>query len=214
MLVTLGGCAYNRQYFRPTERVRGQTLQGYHEAFYELVGPQGRFGEAKVWSLGAYRQGDDSVMEVTLELHNTSAQPIEISATDLTLSPVRTSSTVFKKVAAAETGVFQVKPESHATLKVHFVLPPGVLPGAVNAFRFAWKVRNAQQSYAQTTPFLEESAFYPQPDHAYIYYSSVYPCWPYDPYCVGFYNDWPYGRYPPPPPPYRPPPRRRVDVSR
>jgi len=40
MFVALGGCAHNRQYFRPTKRVRGQTLQGYHEAFYELVGPQ------------------------------------------------------------------------------------------------------------------------------------------------------------------------------
>lgn len=215
VLVVLGGCAHNRQYFRPTERVRGQTLQGYHEAFYDLVGPQGGFGEAKVWTVGAYRRGDDSVLEVTLEIHNTSAHPIEISAKDLSLSPVRTSHEVFKQIAPAESGVFKVKPESHAGLKVHFILPAGVRPGEVSSFRFAWKVRGPEQSYAQMTPFREESAFYPPPDRAYLYYSAVYPCSPYDVHCIGFYGAWPYGGYPPgypyPPPPHEE--RRRVVVD-
>jgi hypothetical protein len=197
MFVVLGGCAHNRQYFRPTERVRGQTLSGYHEAFYDLVGPQGRFGEAKVWSIGAYRRGDASVLEVSLEVHNTSAQPIEISAKDLRLSPVRTSSQVFQQVAPAETGVFQVKPQSHAGVKVHFILPAGVLPGEVSSFRFAWKVGSAAQSYAQATPFREEAAFYPPPIYqGYIYYSPFYYCSPYDPYCLGHYDYGPYWRYP------------------
>jgi hypothetical protein len=212
LFVALGGCAHNRQYFRPTERVRGQTLQGYHEAFYDLAGAQGGFGEAKVWSVGAYRRGDDSVVEVTLELHNTSAKPIDVSAKDLALWHVRTSHQAFKRLPAAESGVFQVKPESHASLKVHFVLPHGVLPGEVGSFGFAWKVRNAEQSYVQATPFLEEAAFYPPPDHGY-YYAAMYPCSPYDPYCIGFYGGYPYSWYPPPyPPPHEV--RRRVDVHR
>jgi hypothetical protein len=89
-----------------------------------------------------------------------------------------------------------------------------VLPGEVSSFGFAWRVKSAEQSYAQATPFREEAAFYPPPDRRYIYYSPVYPCSPYDLNCVGFYDDWPYGRYRPPSGPSEPPreERRRVEV--
>ena len=190
--IVLGGCAHNRQYFRPTERVRGQTVQGYHEAFYELVGAQGRFGEAKVWSLGAYRRAGESVVEVTLDVHNTSAQPIEVSAKDLMLDPVRTRSRTLRQLAPAETGVFKVQPEQRASVVAHFLLPDGILPGEVMSFGFGWRVKNVAQTYAQATPFREESAFYPPPSSGYIYYSPVYACSPYDVHCVGFYDDWRY----------------------
>ncbi|HKU45177.1 MAG TPA: hypothetical protein VJR89_43755 [Polyangiales bacterium] len=212
--IAFSGCAHERNYFRPTERVRGQTLQGYHEAFYDLVGPQGRFGEAKVWSVGSYRSGEDSVIEVGLSLHNTSGKPIELSARELELDPVRISGKTVRHLRPAETGVFRVQPEKQADVKVHFLLPGSVYPGAVTSFGLRWRVRNGDQSYAQSTPFLEESAFYPN-DRSYIYYSTAWPCSPYDVHCVGFY--YPYGPYPygygPPPPP--PPPhieRRRVEV--
>jgi hypothetical protein len=219
MFVVLGGCAQNRQYFRPTERVRGQTLQGYHEAFYELLGPSGRFCEAKVWSIGAYRRGDDSVLEVSLEVHNTSAQPIEISAKDLRLWRVRTSSQVFKELPPAETGVFRIKSEAQAGVKVHFILPAGVSPGEVTSFGFAWKVRNAEQSYALATPFREEAAYYPPSVCGYGYCSSFYSCSPYDLHCIGYgyYDYWPYGHYYPAPPSGFYPvheERRRVEVNR
>ena len=210
-LLTVVGCAHNRQYFRPTERVKGQTLQGYPEAFYELVGAQGRFGEAKVWSVGAYKRGGKSVVEVTLDVHNTSGQPVEISARDLVLDPVRTRGGNLNKLAAAETGVFKVKPEARASVRVHFLLPNGLSPGEVRSFGFNWRVRNVDQSYAQATPFREEIAYSP-PLYRDMYYHSVYPCSPYDLSCVGFYDDWPYSR-----PVYVPvhehrEERRRVDV--
>lgn len=213
MLVVLGGCAQNRQYFRPTERVRGQTVSGYHEAFYDLVGPRGGFGEAKIWTVGAYRQGDNGVVEVTLDVHNTSGQPISISAKDLQLASVRTWKISIKAIPAAETGVFQVKPESHASVKVHFVLPPGMSPGEVSSFGFVWKVQNVDQTYTQATPFREEAAFY---SSSSLYYSSMHPCFPHDLYCYGYWDAWPYTYYAAPlPPPY---PvheqRRRVDVNR
>lgn len=194
LFLVASGCAYNRQYFRPTERVRGQTMQGYHESFYELIGPNGRFGEAKIWSAGAYRKGDDSVIEVTLELHNTSAKPIEVSAQDLRLDPVRGSNGVLRDVPPGETGTFRVGPEARASVRVHFILPRDWLPGHVRGFGFAWKVRNVDQSYAQVTPFREEVYYYAPPP-GYIYYNRVYPCSPYDVSCVGFYGDWPYGPY-------------------
>lgn len=212
-VIALSGCAHDRQYFRPTERVRGQTVQGYHEAFYELVGSQGRFGEAKVWSTGAYRRGDDSVVEVGLDIHNTSGQPIEISAKSLLLDPVRTRDEPLRKIPAAETGVFKVAPESRASLRAHFLLPDGVRPGAVTSFGFHWRVANGPQSYAQVTPFREEAAYYPSYERGRVYYSPVYACSPYDMHCVGFYDDWPY-RYRYAPVPVHPPEeRRRVRVG-
>jgi len=211
-LLTLAGCAHNRQYFRPTERVRGETLQGYAEAFYELVGSQGRFGEAKVWSVGAYKRGDQSVVEVTLDVHNTSAKPVEISAKDLVLDPVRTREGNLTKLPAAETGVFKVQPESRASVRVHFLLPAGLVPGEVRSFGFNWRVKNVEQTYAQATPFREEMAYAPPPYRGDLYYHSVYPCSPYDMSCVGFYDDWPYHRPVYVPVPYEREERRRVDV--
>jgi hypothetical protein len=196
LLLVASGCAYNRQYFRPTERVRGQTMQGYGESFYELIGPSGRFGEAKVWSAGAYRKGDDSVVEVTLELHNTSGKSVDVSAKDLRLDPVRGPKGELRNVPAAETGTFTLGPEARSSLKVHFVLPPEWSPAHVTSFGFVWKVKNAGQSYAQSTPFREEVPYYYGPPGP-IYYNPAYPCSPYDVSCVGFYGDWPYGPYAP-----------------
>lgn len=217
LLIAASGCAYNRQYFRPTERVRGQTVQGYQESFYDLIGSRGRFGEAKVWSVGAYRHGDDSVVDVTLELHNTSGKPIEVSARDLRLDPVRGSKGELRQLAPAETGTFRVGPESRASLRVHFALPDAWLPGHVRSFNFVWKVKNVEQSYAQATPFREEESYYLALPPGYLHYSAVYPCSPYDVHCVGFYSDWPYSGYGYGGPPViieRPAPveRRRVEV--
>lgn len=192
LIIAASGCAYNRQYFRPTERVRGQTVQGYQEAFYNLVGPRGAFGEAKVWSPGAYRHKDDSVIEVTLELHNTSGQQLAVAAQDLRLDPVRGQKGVLRNLTPAESGVFRVQSQARASVQVHFILPAGWKPGHVQSFGFAWRVTNADQAYAQATPFREEAAYYPTPPPGYPYYSPVYPCSPYDVHCVGFYDGWPY----------------------
>lgn len=214
--LAFGGCAADRQYFRPTERIRGQTVEGYHEAFYDLAGATGRFGEAKVWSRGGYRSGDDSVIEVGLTLHNTSGQEVQLSAKDLELDPVHVSGQSLRHVKPAETGLFRVAAEKQADVKVHFLLPQSVHPGSVTSFRFLWKVRNGGQSYVQTTAFLEEAAYYP-PDR-YLYYSAAWPCSPYSVSCVGFYYGYPYGPwpypygYPPPPPPPPAIPRHRVQT--
>lgn len=211
LLVLASGCAHNRQYFRPTERVRGQTVHGYHEAFYDLVGPRGPFGEAKVWTIGAYRSGDDSVLEVSLELHNTSAQPISVAASDVRLDPVRVGRSVLRDLRPQETGTFQVKPEGRGEMKLHFLLPKGITPGHVTSFALLWRAQNVDQSYAQKTPFREENAYYPPRDmpYPYPYYSSIYPCSPYDIHCVGSY--WPYEpRHSAP----APSGRKRVDVGK
>ena len=89
LVATAAGCADSRQYFRPTEHVYGQTMRGDGEAIYSLVGPFGPFGEAKVWSRGAFREDGATLLYATIDLHNTSGVPIIIDPQRVRLDPVR-----------------------------------------------------------------------------------------------------------------------------
>lgn len=190
----LGGCGASRQYFQPTERVRGTTLQGYPEAIYELVGPSGQFGEAKVWSRGAYRgPNKTTVVHASIEIHNTSAAPIQLRSADVRLDPVRTDDGVLTEIKPAEARDYEIPPGAIRELRFHFVLPAGTSPGEVSAFRLRWSVTSAGRSYSQHTPFVEEYRRY-----GYYGYGPPYPyhyfCDPFDPFC--FYRGpyyYPYG---------------------
>jgi hypothetical protein len=180
----LGGCAVNRAYFEPTEHARGRTMHGYREAMYELVGPQGRFGEAKVWSRGAYRHDDRTVIQVALELHNTGAKPFDLRAADVVLDPVRADDSVIANVAPAENSDIVFASGAIGEAAFHFVLPPDVDPGDVHGFRVRWTVRSPEFAYTQNTPFMRERttgvyAYYPY--RPYPYYG--WWCDPFDPFC-------------------------------
>jgi hypothetical protein len=191
----LGGCAARWQYFQPTEHVHGTTLQGFKEAIYELHGPQGRFGEAKVWSRGAYRgPGGRTVIHLGIELHNTSGVTLELYAADVRLDRVRTAGGVLTEVAPAETGSYVAQPTAIVEARFHFVLPAGTSPGDVTAFRARWRVLSAGQSYQQYTPFAEQyRGYWVGPPYSYYRYY----CDPFDPYCFypGPYYYHPYGGY-------------------
>jgi hypothetical protein len=213
-VLLLGGCAASRQYFQPTERVRGVTIQGYRESIYPLMGPHGHFGEAKLWSRGAYRgPGGLTVVHVSIEIHNTSGAHIELAATDVRLDPVRTDDGVLTDVAPAETSRFAVAPGTIVEERFHFVLPAGTTPGEVSAFRVRWRVTNAGQTYSQHTPFVEHYWRYGYgPRYGYGYH---YFCDPFDPFCFGPG----YGYYGPTYGVYRPiyvspPPRSSVHFRR
>lgn len=182
-VVLLGGCAVNHAYFEPTEHVHGRTMHGYREAMYDLVGPQGRFGEAKVWSRGAYRHEDRTVIQVAIELHNTGGKPFDLRASDVVLDPVRADDTAIANVPAAENSDLVFASGAIGEAGFHFVLPPDVDPGDVRGFRVRWTVRSPEFSYSQNTPFMRERtgtyAYYPYP--AYPYYG--WWCDPFDPFC-------------------------------
>ena len=202
LLVTalvLAGCAASRQYFEPTERVRGATLQGYPESIYELTGPQGHFGEAKVWSRGSYRGEGGTVVHVSIEIHNTSGQNVELKSQDVRLDPVHTEDGVLTDLAPAETQTYNVPAATIREVRLHFVLPPGTTPGEVNAFRVRWHVTNGAQAYSQLTPFVQEDRRY---GYAYgpMYgqvYGYAYYCNAFDPFCFypgPYYHGGYYGR--------------------
>jgi hypothetical protein len=184
--VLLAGCAAQRQYFQPTERQHGETVHGYPEAIYTLVGPQGQFGEAKLWSNGAYVSGGESVIHIGIEVHDTSAQPIELRAADIELESVATDVGTVGHVPPLRARNRVFAPGAIAPTDFEFRLPDEVAPGDVQSFVLLWRARNAGQSYAQRTPF---TVFYRRVYGPYY----GYPYWGCDPF-YGFCQ-YPYGPY-------------------
>ncbi len=171
------GCAAGARYFEPAERVQGQTVQGFRIAIYPLQGPQGPFGEAKIWSSGARESGDLTRVHVGFELHNTSGTPITMDGNDVRLD-VRTSNGTLKALAPAAAQAHSVAAGALADVDWEFDLPAGLQPGDIDALRVHWRVNAPTQSYEQRTPFVRETyndAVYASPPYAY-------PCWPYGPY--------------------------------
>jgi len=181
------GCAETRQYFRPTEHVYGETIRGEQEAIYNMVGPFGAFGEAKVWSRGAFREQGKTVLHATIDLHNTSGVPIIIDPQRIRLDPLRAGRELLKDVSPVERQTLSVAPGAFGSVRLRFELPGHIVPGQVSSFGLRWEVSNGPQKYAQRTPFLEERggygyAGYPPPAYGWGY-GYGYGCSWADPWC-------------------------------
>lgn len=182
------GCASGPRYFEPTERVQGQTVQGYPIALYPLMGPSGPFGEAKLWSDGARESDDHAAVHIGFEVHNTGDQPLEMGSDDVRLDARLSDGTLIKGVAPAPAaGPRNIGPGALGETDFIFSLPQGVKPYDVNELRLHWRVRGPDRSYTQRTAFVRwnERSTYPGP---YPYAPYGYACWPYGPYdCIYSY---------------------------
>lgn len=193
--VLLGACAASRQYFEPTERVTGQTENGYSQSLYPLTGPHGPFGEMTLWSRGAYRSPDGrSVVQVGFLLHNTSNEPITLRASEVRIGTMRTDDALLSELSPADPADLTVAPQAFGETQYHFVMPDEVDPGEIRAFRLRWAVQGGDAMYRQRTVFIELHAHDPYPPP----YASGYPCWPYGPYDCFYGPPAYYGPYPPP----------------
>ncbi len=193
----LGACAASRQYFEPTERVTGQTENGYSQSLYPLTGPHGAFGEMTLWSRGAYRSPDGrSVVQVGFLLHNTSDKPITLRAREIRIGTMRTDDALLSELSPADPVDLTVAPQAFGETQYHFVMPDEIDPGEIRAFRLRWAVHGGDAMYLQRTVFVELHAHdpYPPPYAA----GGGYPCWPYGPYDCYFGPPSYYGPYPPP----------------
>lgn len=187
-VIGLIGCAESRQYFRPTEHVYGETVRGEREAIYNLVGPLGQFGEAKVWSRGAFREDGQTIVFTTIELHNTSGSPLLVDPQRIRLDPVRAGAELLHDFPPVERQVLSVAPGAFGSVRLRFVLPPDVPPGKVSSFGLRWEVKNGPQSYSQRTPFLEDRG-----GRAYAAYPPPTYGWNYGLYGYGGYGGFGYG---------------------
>jgi hypothetical protein len=178
LLVSLAGCATGKQHFVPLDRVSGTTVPGYAQALYGVRAPAGAQGEATLWSRGAYPTHDGStVVHVAIGLYNTGGVPLVLDPRDVRIAELRASGDVVKDLPAAEKSLIAVAPGGRGEAVLHFVMPPGVSPGEIDAFVLAWAVRGPQGAYEQRTAFAEPEVR----AHAYWPYER-YPCWPYGPY--------------------------------
>jgi hypothetical protein len=187
------GCAENRQYFRPTEHVYGHTIHGQAEAIYALVGPHGPFGEAKVWSPGAFREDGSTLLHVQIDVHNTSGAPIVVDPVRIQLDPIRVGRQLLRGLTPIERQPLAIAPGAFGRISLRFALPPGVRAGEITAFGLHWSVDNGPQSYAQVTPFLEDYGRF-GPGYPPVYgYGYGYFCSPYDAFCARGYYGYPMG---------------------
>jgi hypothetical protein len=181
-LLVLYGCAAGRQYFEPAERVQGQTVQGDKVAIYPLTAAGSQFGEAKLWSHGAYQTADGrNMVHVGIEIHNTGAAPIELRPSELRLDVMDDDRGPQLGLTPSATDARVVANGAIADVNLEFALPAGISPREVTALRLHWGVHAGDKTYVQRTPFVEETD---QPPYA-APYNYGYPCWPYGPYdCV------------------------------
>lgn len=170
------GCATGRQYFEPSERVQGQTLQGHKVAIYPLSVATGPFGEAKVWSRGAYEIDEGALLHVGLEIHNTGRVPVELRPGDVRLDVLTEDHGPIRGLRPVAEGARAFAPGTIGEANLRFALPQDVSPNDVMALRLHWRLHVNGYTYVQRTPFAEEiEARYASPAYAY-------PCWPYGPY--------------------------------
>jgi hypothetical protein len=188
-VAAFGGCAARTQYFEPTERVEGRTLEGFEAAFYELRGPRGDFGQAKLWSTGAVEAKVDGVPRTVIEVHyqvqNRGSYPVSVNPRQLSLRTVETRSGRFENVPAADvTGDVAIAPGAVGEGYAIFALPPEVEPSDVVAFNVRWAIDGGPQRYSNLTPFTQvPSGVWYTP--GYGYYD---PFWGFGPYYGGLYG--------------------------
>jgi hypothetical protein len=189
-LAALGlcGCASTSQHeaFTPLEHAKGTTFEGYTEAIYELSGMAGRFGEAKLWSRGAYTnpEAPGTHIHLGMDFENSGDLPITVQPNQIRLESVQTSDGVLRDLAvSAPSHTATIAPRSTGRVELVFSLPSSVRPDEVQAFRAAWSVRANGQEFAEFTPFARSKpTTYYVPVHAYYYpyYPDYYPY--YDPF--------------------------------
>jgi hypothetical protein len=192
MVIGLGfiSCAAERQSFKPTEKVGGETVEGFKEAFYDLGSDSKRVGEVKVWSRGAYldkRAGMDvTVIHLGFTIENKGDTPIEFNVDDVELESVQTKVGNYEHVAVMDhMGPTAVAPKSSETIELTFALPKKVTPDEILAFRTRWTTKAEGAEYTEFTPFVQQQ----QQRYAYVpVYGYYYPYYPFDyPYYGPFY---------------------------
>ena len=142
LAIAFAGCAASQQYFEPTERVEGRTQEGRKLATYPLEVGQGSLGEVKVWSEGAYEtKGDETLVRIGLEVHNTSGAPIELKPGDLNLEVNAKDYGPISGLRPEGDSAQAVPPGTVAEVRPTFALPPGISPSDIDSMRLHWRVQ-------------------------------------------------------------------------
>lgn len=163
--LVLAGCA-GTQHFDAVERATGLSPQGYGAAEYDIWGPMGNAGQARVWAVGAYEAtvggSEMTVVEVVLDLENNGPEPMVLS--ELRLDRVDVGRARIEDLAPMRVdGDGTVPPGGEQRVRAYFAIPLRVDPEDIGDFRVRWAVRQGERTYAQRTPFLQAPDYYYSP---------------------------------------------------
>jgi hypothetical protein len=195
------GCVSTRA-FVPGERVTALSPRGNHfAAEYAVSDGSHPIAEVKVWSRGATRDGDGTIIHVGFQVDNVGAAPVQLEPAQLYLDDVKLEEGELDRIRPSSTnGETTVPPGEEREVEVSFQLPDDVWPGDVLNYRVVWRLRNGG-SYSQKTPFIRaRGQDYADPSFSFSYgYYGFYPGYSYWPYGYRAWPSWRYRRYYPGP---------------
>ena len=199
-LLSLGGCVGPRAFIPATHVLVPAPDGGIAAAEYDLDVEQHRLGQARVWSLGAYR--DDSsgetrtLIHVGFVLHNSGEAPLRLDEKGLYLDDVVLEDSGLYRIAPLHVDSnTSVPPDDTQRIGVLFSLPGAPMPSEIRSYRVAWAVQAGGRTYTQQTPFVQAPPRERRYPYAVYYYGYwPYPWWP--PYYDSpYYRPYPYWRY-------------------
>ncbi len=171
ILVTLAlaGCG-GPQMFDAAGHATGISPQGLAAAEYDLWGPLGNTGEARVWSTGAYEgtvNGEKAtIIEIVFDLENTGQLPMTL--TDIQLASADVDGIRLRDVPPVRVdGSTVVPPGGDSRVHAFFAVSSHLDPDDFHHFRVSWEVEQGERRYAQRTPFIQA------PYYTYGYYAEV-----------------------------------------
>lgn len=154
--IVVAGCA-GAQAFRPVNEARVDTPDAKGTvAGYDMKSAEAPLGNARVWSLGAYRAAVDgqprTILQVALHIDNETAEPLALEA--LHLGWVEVNDTRVQNVQPIGIeGPRTIAPGAEGRLDAYFVIPTREEPNDVEGFRVDWTVARGDTRYRQSTAF-------------------------------------------------------------
>jgi len=205
-LVLLAGACHQRAQFQPTENLNAVSPSGQPAASYELRADQTSDPKitVNVWSDGASRHDDRTIVRLAVEVRNTGDEPVELDRDALALEAFNAHGTPLPSGQLAsitpqkgapcpvrsgdgaregDCGPNVIPARGANTFKLRFELGVPVAADQLGALRFRWGVLRADgERYVQFTDFRR------QPE----YVASAADAYYYDP-IIGFYDPFFYG---------------------
>ncbi len=166
LCTAFSACGPSRYYFRPAEKLRAESLDGFPAAEYEVSVGAERWGEVRIWSEGAELRShggpERTVVIVGFEIENNSEAPLQLDLTETRLRVIRAGeSEVVDCQADPLPAEVRAGPHTVHGTRLEFWLPENVRPVDLKAFRVRWVVRGpGQQRYQQHTAFLRAQPVY------------------------------------------------------
>lgn len=146
------------QLFDAAGHATGISPQGLAAAEYDLWGPNGNTGEARVWSTGAYEGSVDgrpaTIIDVVIDLENVGEAPMAL--TDIHLESADVHGMRVSDIPPTRVdGDTTVPPGGEARVHAYFAVSKHIDPDDLRGFRVGWRVQQGDRMYTQRTPFMQ-----------------------------------------------------------